>query len=301
MIDKECLVICLAFEEWDSLLCGKSDVTVQTDHQPLKSNFKKPLKKAPRRLQAMRMRLQRWSFEVKYKIGVQQVIADTLSIAPLPQLFTANLSGEQIFRVELEAMALDNSGISKVTQENLQEQTAMDPALQKLSLMIMTGWPTVKKSVDPLVRPYYTFKDELSVADGIVYKCQQAVIPSSMRPAMLEKIHKTHFGVGSCIRRAKVSLFWPGMMSDIKNKCTFCPLCAHSMLVKLLKNPCLAMIFQTAHGLWLAKIFSCGKENGIWSRHNSDCVEIDVLPNTLTATVVQLTKSTLRDLGYQSA
>ena len=76
---------------------------------------------------------------MKYKKGAQQVIADTLSRAPLPQLSTANLSGEQIFRVELEAMALDNSGISKATQENLQEQTAMDPALQKLSLLIMTG------------------------------------------------------------------------------------------------------------------------------------------------------------------
>ena len=119
--------------------------------------------------------------------GAQQVIADTLSRAHLPQLSTANLSGEQIFRVELETMALDNSGISKVTHENLpQEQTAMDPALQKLSLLVMTGWPTVKTSVEPLERPCYTFKDELSVADGIVYNGQQAVIPSSMRPAMLE-------------------------------------------------------------------------------------------------------------------
>ena len=144
---------------------------------------------------------------MKYKKGAQQVIADTLSRAPLPQLSTANLSGEQIFRVELEAMALDNSGISRATQENLQEQTAMDPALQKLSLLIMTGWPTVRTSVDPLVRQYYTFNDELSVADGILYKGHQAVIPSSMRTAMLDKIHKTQIGVGSCIRRAKVSLF----------------------------------------------------------------------------------------------
>ena len=257
--------MCLTFEKWDSLLYGKSDITVQTDHQPLESIFKKPLNKAPRRLQAMRMRLQRWSFEVKYKKGAQQVIADILSRPPLPQLSTANLSGEQIFRVELEAMALDNSGISKATQENLQEQTTMDPALQKLSLLIMTGWPTVKTSVDPLVRPYYIFKDELSVADGIVYKGQQAVIPSSMRPAMLEKIHKTHFGVGSCIRRAKVSLFWPGMTSDIKNKCTSCPLCAQ-YASQAPKEPMLSHIFQTAHGPWLAKIFSCGKENGIWSR-----------------------------------
>jgi len=174
------------------------------------------------------MRLQRWSYEVKYKKGAQQGIADTLSRAPLPQHSTANLSGEQIFRVHLEAMALDNSGISKVTQENLQEQTAMDPALQKLSLLIMTGWPTVKTSVDPLVRPYYTFKDELSVADSILYKGQEPVIASSMRTntCMLEKIHKTHFGVCSCLQRAKVSLFWPFMTSDIKNKCASCPLCA---------------------------------------------------------------------------
>ena len=66
----------------------------------------------------------------------------------------------------------------------------------------------------------------LSLADGIVYKGHQAVIPTLMRPAMLNKIHKTHFGVGSCIPRAKVSLFWPGMISDIKNKCMSCPVCA---------------------------------------------------------------------------
>lgn len=67
-----------------------------------------------------------WEERVK-----QQVIADILSRAPHPQLSTANFSGEQMFLVELEAMALNNSGtVSKVTQENLQEQTSKDPALQ---------------------------------------------------------------------------------------------------------------------------------------------------------------------------
>ena len=275
----------------------KSDITVQTDHQPLESIFKKPLNKAPRRLQAMGMRLQRWSFEVKYKKGAQQVIADTLSRAPLPQLSTANLSREQIFRVDLEAMALDNSGISKATQENLQEQTAMDPALQKFSLLIMTGWPTVKTSVDPLVRPYYTFKDELSVADGIVYKGQQAVTQSSMRPAMLEKIHKTHF-VGSCIRRAKVSLFLPGMTFNIKNKSMSCPLCAQyasqaprePMLSHDIPDRPWAVVSQDIL-MWE------GKWHLVMTCHYSDWVEINVLPNTLTATVVQLTKAHFARFG----
>ena len=75
IIDKECLAICLAFEKWDSLLYGKSDITVETDHQPLGTTLKKPHYKAPRRLQAMRMRLQRRSFVANYKKNAHQVIA----------------------------------------------------------------------------------------------------------------------------------------------------------------------------------------------------------------------------------
>ena len=46
LIEKECLAICLAFKKWDSLLHGKSDITVQTDHQLLESIFEEPLNKA---------------------------------------------------------------------------------------------------------------------------------------------------------------------------------------------------------------------------------------------------------------
>ena len=291
VIEKECLAICLAFDKWDSLLYGKSDITVQTDLQPLESTFKKPLYKAPRRLQAMRMRLQRWSFVVSYKKGTQQIIADTLSRAPLPLLSTANLSREHIFRVELETMALDNSGISSVTLENLWEQTALDPTLQKLSLLITTGWPTAKTGVNPLVRPYFTFKDELSLADGIVYKGQQAVIPTLMRPAMLNKINKTHFGASSCIRRAKVSLFWPGMTSDIKNKCMSCPVCAQ-YASQAPKEPILSHdIPDRPWSLVSQDILTWeGKWHLVTTCHYSDWVEIDILPNTLTATVVEFTK-----------
>ena len=81
-------------------------------------------------------------------------------------------------------------------------------------------WLTNEK-LDPYCAP--TFKDELSPADGIVFKGQQAVIPKSMRPAMPDK---TRFGAGLCIRRANASLFWRVMTSDIKNKCMSCSVCA---------------------------------------------------------------------------
>ena len=132
IIEKECLAICLAFRN-GSVCFTESQI----------------------------------SFVVNYKKGAQLVIAATLLRAPEPHLSAAYLSGEHIFRVELETMTLDNSGISNVTLENLQEQTARDPELQRLSFLIMTGWPTDKRKLDPSVRPYLTFKDKLSLADSV--------------------------------------------------------------------------------------------------------------------------------------
>ena len=58
-IEKECLAICQAFSKFDQWLFGKSDIEVHTDHKPLESILRKPLNKAPTRLQRMMMRLQR--------------------------------------------------------------------------------------------------------------------------------------------------------------------------------------------------------------------------------------------------
>ena len=59
-IEKECLAICNAFNRFDQWLYGKADIEVHTDHKPLETIFKKPLNKAPARLQRMMMMLQRY-------------------------------------------------------------------------------------------------------------------------------------------------------------------------------------------------------------------------------------------------
>ena len=68
-IEKECLAIVEAFNKFDQWLLEKSDITVNTDHQPLQSIFQKDLVSAPKRLQKMMLFLQRYSFTVAYKKG----------------------------------------------------------------------------------------------------------------------------------------------------------------------------------------------------------------------------------------
>ena len=65
-IEKETLAMCTSCEKWDQWLYGKQ-ITIHTDHQPLETIFKKPLFKAPRRLQRLLMRLQRYNIDVVYE------------------------------------------------------------------------------------------------------------------------------------------------------------------------------------------------------------------------------------------
>ena len=101
-IEKECLAICHAFQKFDHWLYGKHDIEVHTDHQPLETIMKKPLNKAPARLQRMIMRLQRYHFQVTYNRGPTLHLADTLSRAPLTHPMAVDVTSFDVFRVEMQ-------------------------------------------------------------------------------------------------------------------------------------------------------------------------------------------------------
>ena len=80
-IGKELLSIVFATAKFHQYIYGKH-ITIETDHQPLVTIVKKPLHKAPARLQKMMMQLYRYDFDLVYKKGAELYIADTLSRAP---------------------------------------------------------------------------------------------------------------------------------------------------------------------------------------------------------------------------
>ena len=85
-IEKELLVIVFACEKFDAYIYGCDCVRVQTDHKPLESIFRKELCTAPKRLQRMLLRLQKYSLDVTYLKGEKMLVADTLSCAHLPEV-----------------------------------------------------------------------------------------------------------------------------------------------------------------------------------------------------------------------
>ena len=85
-IENELLAIVFACERFDAYIYGRDCVRVHTNHKPLVSIFRKELCTAPKRLQRMLLRLQKYSLDVTYLKGEKMLVADTLSCAHLPEV-----------------------------------------------------------------------------------------------------------------------------------------------------------------------------------------------------------------------
>ena len=59
---------------------------------------------------------------------------------------------------------------------------------------IMSGWPNTIREVPNQIQSYWTFREELTVEDGLVLKGTHIVIPHKKCQATLNLIHKGHLG-----------------------------------------------------------------------------------------------------------
>lgn len=140
-------------------------VTVQSDHKPLEVIVKKPVYKANKRLQRLLLRLLVYDVNLLYGRGSQMELADTLSLAYLPEV---NLTSIQ---KELEAvnMAQDLT-VSAARVDDICKDTEEDHKPQELNKVLLTRWPEDKSQVPNSALPYYNVHDELIVPNGVIIK-----------------------------------------------------------------------------------------------------------------------------------
>ena len=81
----------------------------------------------------------------------------------------------------------------------------------------MKGWPeTCEKLTEPM-RTYFTFRDDLSIHDGIILKGDRVVIPPGARDDIVKKkTYARHTAIQGCIRRDREYVYWPYTARDIQ-------------------------------------------------------------------------------------
>jgi len=303
-IEKECLAIVAACDKWDLWIYGQR-ITVHSDHLPLQTIFKKPLRSAPRRLQKMMLRLQRYKLDVVYKKGSSLFLADTLSRAPLPTTNVSPQTNFEVFRLDLtpDVTSHTTPGIKPRTFEEVKQATKEDPTMVSLTQTITKGWPDNKANLPPGISPYWAHRDELTVSNGVIFRGLQVLVPPKLYSTMLHRIHIAHMGAASNIRMAKDVLFWPGMRSMIEDTCAACGKCAQYKSQSNTKEPMLShpipeypwqyvsqdlATFNSAHYL-------------VTVDHYSDFIEVDELNDTLASTISKLTEAHITRHGIPEA
>ena len=179
----------------------------------------------------MMLMLQHYTFKVEYHQGSTLLITDTLSCAPLPtssqKPVHKNQSTTRWFtESNLRLTLLICQAFQDATFQDIRATVVTDPELIKVQALIESGWPTCKTYVPQLARLYWPVRDELKVHNGLLFKQDRVIIPSSVCQDILNKLHATYRGPEFTLCHARNCVFWPGIASQIINMCKACLTCA---------------------------------------------------------------------------
>ena len=72
-----------------------------------------------------------------------------------------------------------------ISMEEIQHASSQDAHLQQLKKFIIAGWPNTKDELHADVRPYWPYREELVVIDGVILKGWHIVISNSLRQQVL--------------------------------------------------------------------------------------------------------------------
>ena len=259
-------------------------VTVQSDHKPLAAISNKPLRSAPKRLQGMLLKIQKYDVTIVYKPGPEMYLANTLSRAFLPT--TENTQGEFECVNAVQLLPMTDERL-----EEIRSSTRDDDVLQQLKEVIQIGWPEEKQELPAVLAPYFSFRDEMSIYDGLIFKGERLLIPKQMPPKMKERLHSSHIGANGCLRRARECMYWPSMTAELKEYISQCETCSKYEVRQQRES---LMSHEIAERPWEkigTDLYTInGQDYLIVVDYFSNFWEIDHLPNTTASTVIKKLK-----------
>ena len=215
-LDKEALALVYGVKKLEYFLLGRHFVA-KTDHKPLLGLFgkEKPIPvNANARVQRWALLLSQFDFDLMFKPGKENQIADALSRLPVADLHNVScIPAEYINLVNVLEF-------SDVNVDHVKLHTRKDPVLKCVVNNLKFGWEN-----KPLVSEYSMVKSDLSLHDGLVLFRNRIVIPAVLRKVILEHLHLGHNGVNAMKVEARKWVWWPKLDQDLVEVTKTCPIC----------------------------------------------------------------------------
>ena len=226
-IEKEALGDTYGCENNRDFLIGKT-FHIETDHQPLISLLggHKDLSDLPLRIMRFRMRLMPFSYTISHVVGKSLIIPDMLSRNPVIHSLTLEEEQHCSDTENYVDMVIRHLPATDLRLQEIREKQSRDVICQTLANYCNNGWPETKHKAPEIGKVYWHLRGEITINKGLLMKAGRLFIPTEMRADILTKIHGAHQGITKCKLRARESVWWLGINSDIEKEVKACDVCA---------------------------------------------------------------------------
>ena len=193
-----------------------------TDHKPLTSLFSKCLAYTSPRLARMMLHISDYNANVLYQKGSKMFLSDALSHLSSHNTRQGKQSEIKGLNISVHDVEMD---VCETTLDKIRINSKTDSTLGLVMHYVLDGWPDNANECAEPAQPYFTYREELTIVDGLLVKGNKIVIPTEMRHDCLETLHAPHLGLQKTLLSAHTSVFWPGMTADIKAQISNCSAC----------------------------------------------------------------------------
>lgn len=215
--EKDALAVAWAKTRFSMYLEGAPRFKIITSHKPLIPMFMKATAKLPPRIEKWVMNMQDVDYEMIYEPGKDEADPlDFLSRHPLPE------TDENTVEAEIKAVIQAEHA---VVLSHIQKETEKDPEMEKLKETILKGqWEQIKK--DPDIAPYYSIKDQVYIAEGLIFRLDKIIIPPKLRRKTIKAAHSMgHLGMTKMKQMMRNKYWFPEMNTMIEDQIRGCYEC----------------------------------------------------------------------------
>ncbi|KAK3882649.1 hypothetical protein Pcinc_012985 [Petrolisthes cinctipes] len=171
-----------------------------------------------------------------WKKGSLHCAPDALSRAPVQDPVECDDTGADPEIDPLHAAVI--SSLHATSEEGIRLAPLKDQTLEKvraaaerdteytmLKDIIINGFPEHRHELDHRLRAYWPVRSLLATDDDFIVYGPRLLIPLSLRRETLERLHDGHQGMERTKRRARQTIYWPGIDRDIENIVSGCSRC----------------------------------------------------------------------------
>ncbi len=216
VVEKEALACVWTTERWRTYLWGIT-FKLRSDHTLLTT---KGMGRAGLRVARWSARLLCFNYDMEYKRGTDNQVADCLSRLPLPNETNPDEDSEP------ETVAAVSTLLSAVPLTKFAVECSSCPELAKLRKYVKNGWPATAKTLPDDVIPYFPVRDELLIHDSYVLRgTHRLIVPLSLHSRLVTLAHECQQGIVRTKQRLRELYWWPKMDLQVQSTIATCVTC----------------------------------------------------------------------------